>query len=57
MHQMYGNAQMQMQMQNNPNNMNMYGMGFQQRQPNIAMQNQNFFVPGMMQNFSPNRQM
>ena len=55
MHQMYANTQMQMQ--NNPNNMNMYGMGFQQRQPNIQMQNQQFFMPGMMQNFAPNRQL
>ena len=37
-------------------NMNMYGMGFHQRQQNVNMQGQNFFVPGMMQNFGSNRQ-
>ena len=46
----------QMGMAPNNMNMNMYGMGFHQRQQNVNMQGQNFFVPGMMQNFSSNRQ-
>ena len=54
MQQMYMNQQMGMAPNNM--NMNMYGMGFHQRQQNVNMQGQNFFVPGMMQNFSSNRQ-
>ena len=32
-----------------------YGMGFYQRPPNMNIQGQNFFVPGMM-NMGQNRQ-
>ena len=56
MHRMYANMGMVGNM-NMGANMNNYGMGFHQRAPNVNLQGQNFFVPGMMPNFGQNRQL
>ena len=55
MHMQQQMNQMNPQMNfNNANNMGMYGQSLHQRQQNMNLQGQNFFVPGIM---GQNRQM